>query len=94
MAILQRIKGAEKPKICSHDIMAALAEYKRGAVTAAQIVAAFDLTPAEATNLDQWLTNLDTDVINRQLIHDVLMLLEGDYYTVAIAKTRLGITND
>jgi len=94
MAILQRIGGAEKPKICPHDIMAALAEYKRGAVSKAQIVAAFELTPTEATNLDEWLTNLDNDTINRQLIHDVLLLLEGDYYTVAIAKTRLGITND
>jgi hypothetical protein len=71
--------------------MAALAEYKRGAVTGQNIVDAFNLSGSEATQLNTWLTNLDTDAINRQLIHDVLLLGEGEYYSKAQVQSRLGV---
>lgn len=74
--------------------MAALGEYKRGSVTANQIVDGLNLNATEATNLNEWLAGLDNDTIDRQLIHDVLLLLEAQLYTIAKAKTRLGITND
>ena len=91
MGLLQRLEGSEKPKLSPHEFMAGLAEYKRGAVTKAQIVAAFGLSAAEEIQLQNYLDNLDADTINRALIHDVLFLLEGGHYTVAQAKTRLGV---
>lgn len=91
MPLLDRILGTAEPKISPHEIMAALAEYKRGAVTGAQIITAFELTSAEATQLQTWLANLDTDVINRALIHDALLLGEGGHYTKAQVQARLGV---
>ena len=91
MALLDRIIGTEEPKIPVHQFMAALAEYKRGAVTGAQVVAAFDLSTEETAALDTWLSNLDTDAINRDLIHDVLLLAEDGLYTKATVITRLGV---
>jgi len=91
MGLLQRLEGSQSPKLSPHEFMAGLAEYKRGAVTKAQLVAAFGLSSAEATQLQNYLDQLDGDVIDRQLIHDVLFLLEGGHYTVAQAKTRLGV---
>lgn len=94
MSLLTRLIGTNTSgdKLPVHQFMAGLAEYKRGAVTKAQIVAAFDLSADEATALDEWLTNLDADTIDRALIHDVLMLAEEDRYTIAQVKARLGIT--
>jgi len=82
---------AGEEKIPAHQFMAALAEYKRGAITGQQVVGAFDLSGAEATSLQSWLANLDTDVINRQLIHDVLLLGEAGLYPMPMVQNRLGV---
>lgn len=92
MAILPRLLGTEEPKITVHQFMAALAEYKRGAVTGQQIVTAFSLTSSEATALQQWLSNLDSDEIDRTLIHDVLLLGETGLYSNTQVRNRLGIS--
>ncbi len=91
MGLIHRLEGSESPKVPVHQFMAALGEYKRGAASQAQIVAAFNLSEAEETQLEVYLSNLDTDAINRQLIHDVLLLLERGHYTVGQAKERLGV---
>jgi hypothetical protein len=91
MPLLDRLLGTEEPKLPVHEFMAALAEYKRGAVSKAQIVSAFDLSAGEATALDAYLSALDADTIDRTLIHDVLMLGEGEYYTKAQVQSRLGV---
>lgn len=91
MGLIHRLEGSEKPPVAAHLFMAALGEYKRGAVTKAQIVDKLKLSPSEAGQLQSYLTNLDADAIDRQLIHDVLLLLSGGLYTVAQAKTRLGV---
>ena len=76
-----------------HQFMSGLAEYKRGEATRTQLVNAFNLSPIEETQLDNFLSNLDLDSTNREEIHDVLMLGERErYYTIAQVKSRLGIT--
>ena len=91
MALLDRLLGTEEPKLPVHEFMAGLAEYKRGAITGAQVVSAFNLSGTEATQLQGFLDNLDGDTISRELIHDVLLLGEGGYYTKTQVKNRLGV---
>jgi hypothetical protein len=93
MSLLSRlVEPAEgEEKIPSHQFMAALAEYKRGAVTGAQVASAFNLSPTETTQLQGWLDNLDDDTINRQIVHDVLMLAEYGLYTQTQVATRLSV---
>lgn len=93
MSLLTRLltPAPGEQKIAVHQFMAALAEYKRGAVTGAQVVAAFNLDATETTQLQNWLDNLNTDAINRQLIHDVLLLGETGLYTQAQVIARLGV---
>lgn len=91
MGLLQRLLGTEEEKLPAHQFMAALAEYKRGAITGQNVVDAFDLDVDEAIALQGFLDNLDSDAIGRQLIHDVLLLGETGHYTEAQVKSRLGI---
>lgn len=91
MALLDRLLGTEEPKLPTHQFMAALAEYKRGAITGPQIVSAFGLSGAEATALQFFLDNLDGSTIDRTLIHDVLLLGESGYYTKTQVQNRLGV---
>lgn len=91
MGLLQRLLGTEEEKLPAHQFMAALAEYKRGAITGQNVVDTFGLNANETTALQAFLNNLDGDTINRQLIHDVFLLGEGGYYTEAQVRARLGI---
>jgi len=91
MALIDRLLGTEDPKLPVHQFMAALAEYKRGAITGANIVSAFGLSAGEAISLQSFLNNLDSSSIDRTLIHDVLLLGESGYYTKTQVTTRLGI---
>ena len=94
MAILPRLLGTEEPRLPIHQFMAALAEYKRGAITGPQIVSGFGLSPTEATQLQDFLDNLDADTVNRALIHDVLLLGERGYYSPSLVATRLGLSEN
>lgn len=89
MALIDRLLNLEEPKVPVHQFMAALAEYKRGAVTGQQVGDAFNLSVEERTQLQTWLTNIDADTTNRQLIHDVLLLGEYDLYTKQQVISRL-----
>lgn len=91
MSLLGRLIGTQKPKIPVHQFMAALAEYKRGAITGQNVVDGFELSEAEAIALQAFLTNLDTDTINRAKIHDVLLLGEVGLYSKEKAQTELGL---
>ncbi len=82
-------------KLPVHQFMAALAELARGEVTRAQVIAFFSLSASEETQLDEFIANQagsGSKLINRQEIHDVLMLGEIGAYNVSQALTRLGIT--
>ena len=92
MALLDRLIGiGEEQKLPVHEFTAALGEYKRGAITGAQIVSDFDLSAGEATSLENFLDNLDGSTIDRAMIHDVLLLAEGGRYTKAQVQARLGV---
>lgn len=93
MSLLTRLISPSDPedKLPVHTFMAALAEYKRGVITGQQVIDAFELDSAEATQLQNFLDNLDTSSIDRTLIHDVLLLGEAGHYNEAQAKSRLGI---
>ena len=96
MSLLTRLINpqGEETKLPVHQFMAALGEYKRGAVTLNQIAIAFDFSEPEKISLQEFLTNLDSNTINRGLIHDVLLLAEDGLYTTAQVKSRLGISSD
>lgn len=100
MTLLDRLlnlQGDDEVSLPPHQFMAGLAEYKRGAVTRAQVKAAFDLSAAEGNQLDAFLNNFDADTIDRTLVHDVLLLGRGRrpdgtaFYPKATVKTRLGV---
>lgn len=91
MGLLQRLLGTEEPKLAVHQFMAGLAEFKRGAVTKQNIIDAFGLSVDESNQLQTFLDNIDTDVISRDLIHDVLLLGETGKYTENQVKSRLGL---
>ena len=92
MSLLDRLLGTEEPNLSIHAFMAAMAEYKRGAVTGQQVVDVFALSPQEATHLQEFLDNLDSDAINRAVIHDVLLLGGDGLYPKTMVKNRLGLT--
>ena len=91
MSLLDRLLGNEDPKLPVHQFMAALAEYKRGAITKQNVIDAFLLSVPEGTSLQTFLTKLDSDTIDRAFIHDVLLLGEAGYYTKSQVQTRLGL---
>lgn len=99
MTLLTRLIAplAGEAKLPAHQFMAALAELKRGApgVTQAAIATAFNLSAAEQTSLATFVSNMQSGVppfpLSREQIHDVLMLGEMGIYTVAQAKSRLGV---
>lgn len=93
MSLLTRLvsplEGEEKIPV--HAFMASLAEYGRGGVTKTQIVNAFSLSGTEQVSLQIFMDNLGSNSIDRSMIHDVLLLGEGGYYTTTQVKNRLGV---
>lgn len=96
MGLLTRLVDPQEgeERIPIHQFMAALAEYGRNApgVNLNSISNAFGLSAQEETALANFIGNLNSNMINRALIHDVLMLGEGHIYTVQNVRDRLQIT--
>ena len=94
MGLLSRLINPtqDEDSLPVHQFMAALAEYKRGAVTGAQVVAAFNLNANEAISLQEFLDGLTLNQLDRAIIHDVLLLGESGHYTINFVKTRLGLS--
>ena len=95
MGLYERILRLEEPKIPVHAFMAAMAERKRGRVTAQQIVNLFGLDAAaqiDATALSARFDDL-VDPLNGVELHDVLLLADAGigYTTVTALKNRLGV---
>lgn len=80
-------------KLPVHQFMASLAELKRGApgVTQGSIATSFNLSASEQTQLANFVTQQTSGAINREMIHDVLMLGELGAYTVQQCLNRLGV---
>ena len=93
MGVLTRLVGPleGETKLPVHQFMAALAEYKRGAITGAQVAEAFVLDSDEENDLQTFLDGMD-GTLTREKVHDVLMLGERKLYTLAKVQTELGLT--
>lgn len=99
MSLLKRLLAypEEENPLPIHEFTAALAEFKRGApgVNLDKIAEVFALDATEKAHLQEFLTNLTGNTIDRDRISDVLYL--GNryplQYTLAIVKNRLGLTN-
>ena len=90
---LMNLQGPDENNVPVHSFIAALAEYRRQAVTAIQVKDAFDLSATEATHLQEFLDNLDADTIDRAKLSDVLTLGAEGYYPKAKVKTELGLSS-
>ena len=92
MSLLDRLIGTNlEEKLPVHAFTAVLSEYKRGAVTGTQVGELLELSAEEKTQLQGFLGKLDSDTINRSLLHDVLMLGESGLYDKNDVKNRLGL---
>lgn len=94
MSLLDRLIGSEAPKIGVHQFQAALAEWEDGALTRAEVIAAFAIGAAEETELD-WLKaryQAATDKERfKKVLDNVLLLAEAGlvYDTPAKVQARL-----
>ena len=93
MSLLTRLISPQpgETKLPVHQFMAALAEYKRGAITGSQVIMAFNLVGSETAALQDFLDNLDSDAIDRSKLHDVLLLGETGLYDLNKIKSELGV---
>lgn len=93
MSLLTRLVAPAEgeAKLSVHGFMAALAEYKRGApgVTLAAITAAFGILPEEQADLSTVAGLFVSDVIDRDRLHDVLLLGEMQVYSVQACQDRI-----
>jgi hypothetical protein len=93
MSLLSRLvapaEGEEK--LPSHQFMAVLAEYKRGApgVTLAAIATEFSLSAGEQSDLAFMASLYVADQITREQIHDALLLGEYGIYDTTAVQARI-----
>lgn len=80
-------------KLPVHQFMAACAELRRGApgVTQNSIATTFNLSASEQTQLANFASQMGSNTITRELVHDVLLLGEAGIYTVQNCANRLGV---
>jgi len=87
--LVERLIGSSDTlvKLPVHQFIGAIAENKRGILTAAQVTAMFNLDAGEQADVVTILAGSAT----REIMHDVLMLGERGLYTQAQVETRLGL---
>jgi hypothetical protein len=95
VGLYERLLHLEEPALPIHGFQAALAERKRGKVTAQQIINLFGLdatAQVEAAALNARFDDLVNPLTGPE-VHDVLLLASGGiaYTTVAALKNRLGV---
>lgn len=98
MSLLTRLLSYPgEESISIHQFAAACAEFKRGApgVNLDKIAEVFGLDDTEKAHLQEFLTNLTGNTIDRHRIADVLILgtTHPQHYTLTVVKNRLGLTN-
>lgn len=94
MSLITRLVAPQEDedRIPIHSFSAAIGEFQRGAVTAAQIGVAFELSAAEMSSLTQWYSaEIASGNIDRVMLHDVLLLGETQHYSLAQVRARLNI---
>ena len=101
MGLYQRITTRDPTKVSVHRLGAALRQWAAGELTRAQIIAAFNFTGTEITELDALRTTYDAigtgtivDAFQKAMflneMEDVFLLCESGDYTEAKAKSALG----
>lgn len=92
MGLLSRLvqPADNEEKISIHAFMAAVAEYARGEVDPGFFLAKFGVAAGkENGTLTDLLFNVDSGKIDRNVIHDVLLLGESGIYTLKRVEQRL-----
>jgi len=89
----RRLIGLEEPKIACHQLQSAMAEVRRGKLTALQVATAFNLTVAERVQAQDLITRIQADLLTAAEMHDVCLLGEyGIFYnSETTMKTRYGV---
>ncbi len=91
MALYDRLAGIEEPKLSVHTFMALAAEVSRSQATANAAATFAGLSASEKTEAQTLIARVTSAAISRVELHDVLLLLEVGFRTVAETKTRLGV---
>lgn len=91
MGIYERMAGVEAPKLPVHTFTAACAEVARGGVSANTASQRLSLNAQEKQEANTLIGRVQGGQITRELVEDVLLLLEVTFYSVSEAKTRLGV---
>ena len=93
MSLLTRLispdKEAGEIKLPVHQFTSELAEYHRGYIPKSKMVADFNLSAAEETQLDNFLLKIESGSFTREEFHDVMMMGERGLYTPLEVTTRL-----
>lgn len=95
MALVDRLRGAEDPKIPVHQFWAGMVEIALGEVTVAQFKTFFDLTGQDATDFDFIVSAYQASSNQErflQLMHVIFLLAEQDtpgYNTSAALSARI-----
>lgn len=94
MSLLTRLilPSEGEVKLPVHQFAAELGELQRTEILKSKIVADFELTAAEETQLDNFILEMTGGAFDRHEFEDVMMMGERGYYTPAEVLTRLGIT--
>lgn len=97
MSLLSRLvspdKNAGEIKLPVHQFTMAIAEYKRGVLSGANLITKFGLDAAETITLQQWQTVIDVSGEPagawRAQLEDIFGLGETGYYSMAEVEARL-----
>ena len=91
MGIYERMAGAEAPRLQVHTFTSACGEIARGGINGTNAANRMNLTTAERQEATTLFNRVTGGQVTPQMTIDVLLLLEVGFYTVAEAKTRLGV---
>lgn len=90
MPLFERIAGTVEPKIPVHALMAAIAEYERGVVTAQQVFSAFGLDASEQMELANLVTKLVGQWTALSFGSVVQLTNVGAAYDATVASRNIG----
>jgi hypothetical protein len=93
MSLLSRLvdpdRAAGEKKIVVHQFAAELGEFQRNEIPKSKIVADFELTAQEETQLDNFIILMEGGNFDRIEFEDVMLMGEKGFYTQAEILTRL-----
>lgn len=97
MSLIDRLSGAEDPRIPCHQFYAALVGLADSQVTRAQVESLFDIadTGTDATELTAIISGYQSAVDKGRYLtalHSVFMLLEHEGYTLTKAQVNAWLT--